>query len=501
MNRSDGSTETADWAALRRALPALGLGLLVFGLLFHAEAAAAVTVWIASTAYNHCFLILPIALYLAWERRGMIAGLVPRPAASALLLALPLVAGWLLADRLGIMEGRQLAVMSLLQILFLAVLGWTLYARLAVPLLYLYFLVPFGSFLTPALQGFTTRFVVTGLDWLGIPNFNDGHVIEIPEGAFRIAQACAGLRFLIASIAFGVLYACLIYRRPWKRLVFLGVSFVVPVIANGLRALGIVWLGHALGSAQAAATDHVVYGYIFFSIVILLLILLGLPFADKPAPRVARTGPSAPRTPPALLLAAALGVATLASLGPLGAAALDRAAAAPLRPRFALPGCTAAPARDRAARTIAGSGGRLLRFSCRGGIALAVAVFPPRSDPRPAFDAQNLLGGFDFTEPAVRSLRINGATPARWVFVFSTKSPFRAAASALWIAGHPASGSLKTRLRQALNSFAPRPLAPLVIAIRPLARNPADAAARIRAFLAAEPDLAARLAHLVRNPS
>jgi len=37
-------------------------------------------------------------------------------------------------------------------------------------------------------------------------------------------------------------------------------SIVVPIIANGFRALGIVWLGHILGSAEAAATDHVLYG-------------------------------------------------------------------------------------------------------------------------------------------------------------------------------------------------------------------------------------------------
>ena len=155
---------------------------------------------------------------------------------------------------------------------------------LAGPLLYLYFLVPFGEFLTPALQDVTTFFIRHGLEALGVPAYIDGYVIEIPQGTFFVAEACAGLRFLIASIAFGCLYALMMYRSPVRRGVFILVSIIVPVIANGFRGIGIVYLGYLLGSAQAAAADHVIYGWVFFSAVILLLIALGLPFRQDEIP-------------------------------------------------------------------------------------------------------------------------------------------------------------------------------------------------------------------------
>ena len=136
------------------------------------------------------------------------------------------------------MEGRQLIAMGFVQALFLGVLGRRLCRAMAAPLLYLFFLVPFGAFLTPVLQTFTSHFIARGLDLLGIPNYSDANIIEIPEGTFYVAEACAGLRFLIASIAFGVLYALLIYRSPGRRIAFIAVSLVVPVIANGFRALG-----------------------------------------------------------------------------------------------------------------------------------------------------------------------------------------------------------------------------------------------------------------------
>ena len=101
------------------------------------------------------------------------------------------------------MEGRQLAAMCLVELLFLTVLGWPMWRRLSAPLLYLFFLVPFGAFIvaraaTPAADQ------LSGLNSSVIPNFSDGYTIEIPAGTFYVAEACAGLRFLIAAIAFGV---------------------------------------------------------------------------------------------------------------------------------------------------------------------------------------------------------------------------------------------------------------------------------------------------------
>jgi len=233
---------TSAWAGLRRAAPALALGLVLLGTAFHREAGAAVATWAASTAYNHGFLVLPIALWLIWDRRAALAGAQPRLAPLVLLAVLPLGLAWFAAERLGIMEGRQLAAMGFVEVLLLAVLGWRFYWLLALPFLYLFFLVPFGGFLVPMLQDFTAAFINHGLDLIGIPHFSNGFTIEIPEGSFYIAEACAGLRFLIASIAFGVLYAGVMYESPWRRAAFIVASIVAPIIANGLRALGIVSL-------------------------------------------------------------------------------------------------------------------------------------------------------------------------------------------------------------------------------------------------------------------
>ena len=311
------------WAPALAALAASGAVLLAA---HRTEASAALRVWSTSTAFGHCFLVLPIAVWLAWERRDRLHALSPRPFPAAALLMLPPTVLWLCAERLGVMEGRQLLSLAMLWVLVLACLGPSVFRAMAVPLGYLLFLVPFGAFLVPALQIFTARFIDAGLGALAIPHVVDQTTIEIPEGTFRVAEACAGLRFLIAAIAFGTLYAVTIYRTAGRRLLFLLASVAVPVVANGVRALGIVLLGHLRGSAEAGAVDHVLYGWLFFSIVILLLVLLGLPFRQDTAPRRAAVPARGPSPPPVASGAAAAAAIVLALLGPACAWALDHRA-------------------------------------------------------------------------------------------------------------------------------------------------------------------------------
>ena len=314
-----------DLGVYRGLIPALGAGLVLLGLLFPAEVAAAVATWIDSTAYNHCFLVLPIAFYLAWDRRDELQGVPIAADLRFVVLAVPVMLVWLVAERLGIMEGRQLMVICLVQVLFLTALGWRMWKRLSGPLLYLFFLVPFGAFLTPVLQDFTAAFTIEGLNLLGIPNYSDGYIIEIAQGVFYVAEACAGLRFLIASVAFGVLYALILYRSPRRRAAFIVVSIVTPIIANGFRALGIVVLGRYLGSAQAAGADHLIYGWVFFSFVLLMLVLLGLPFReDGRRPAVTKLPPRRDPVRGRPVLIAGVALIAVAAVGPVAAGVLDR---------------------------------------------------------------------------------------------------------------------------------------------------------------------------------
>lgn len=444
-------TRAADLARIRYvlapALPAMTVGLVALAALFHTEITAAVHVWMSSTAYSHCFFVIPIAAWLAWDRRDRVFALRARPLPWAALLALLPGAAWLLAERLGIMEGRELALIGFVWVLLLATLGATLFRALMAPLLYLIFLVPFGGFVTGPLQTFTARFTGIGLDIIGIPNDVDSFLIRIPEGAFYVAQACAGLRFLIASIAFGALYGLLMYRSNLKRALFLLASVVVPIIANGFRALGIVALGHYIGSAQAAATDHVLYGWIFFSIVILIQIVLGLPFRDDLEPRPRTMPPPAKgetRARPALLACGAA-LATVV-LAPLAAHLLDGpGVGAP--PRIALrlhlpSDCTATTGGNSV------PGLTVQNLVCDGqDVRVTVRTLAAGTSPATVIHTfDNLTGSGDGGgEARIIPLSLRDAQPREWTLVTDDEAQ-RLTTGKLWVDNREVGTGLRTRI-------------------------------------------------------
>jgi exosortase A len=305
------------------ALLLIGIASLVFGVVFRHDISGAVRVWIESTAYNHCFLILPLIAFMLWERRAVISAVSPRPTLWPLLLMPLFSAVWLIAAVLDIQEGRQLTLVAMFEILLLTALGPRLMRLLLAPCLYLFFLVPGGAFLVPSLQKITADITVAGLHLLNIPVFSDGLMIEIPEGGFEVAEACAGLRFLIASSVFGCFFAVMMYRSFIRRTLFIILSVAVPIAANGLRALGIIVLAHLEGSAAAVEADHVLYGWLFFSLVLLILIAVGTTFSQKsnrPVPvRSAGFSKSSPWRFAMTIFAAVL----LALAGPAYAARLD----------------------------------------------------------------------------------------------------------------------------------------------------------------------------------
>lgn len=489
--------ESRPRTAMRDSAPVLGaaaVGLLALGLLFHAEVAAAVRVWIDSTAYSHCFFVLPIAAWLAWDRRAASIGLRPAPTPWPALAVPPLALAWFAAERLGIMEGRQFAALGMAEALAVGLLGWRMARVYAAPLAYLVFLVPFGAFITPNLQAFTAGFVDMGLDLLDIPHVVDALTIEIPAGLFYIAEACAGLRFLIAAIAYGALYACLTYRSPGKRVLFLVASTVVPVIANGLRALGIVVAGHMIGNAEAAAADHVIYGWGFFSVIILLLTLAGLPFREDtrplpppgPRPRIA-----APRLAPALFAAGL--VAALAAVAPLTAAALNQPGETP---RLDLPGFVATPE----CTALGDPPGPVQHFQC-GELPLTATlrVLPARATPAMLRAARAEATHEQSAEDAITStLLLDGVPRTSWRVV-ELHEPGIVTATAAWVRGQPDPGGLTTRLWLAMDSVTGQGRAPVLVAasLRPgplLHSEERDAARQmLRHFLRAQGPLLAAL--------
>jgi exosortase A len=257
-----------------------------------------VRVWATTTTYHHGFLILPIALFLIWLRRDALRRARPRHE----LAALPVLVGFGLLAVLGtaadVQLVRHVAAVGLLVTATVALLGREVCRPIWFPLLFLFFMVPAGDEIVPLLQDFVAEVSVALLRWFEIPVFHDGILITIPSGVFEVAEACAGIRFLIANIVVTALFAHLAFDRPWKWVVFLGVGVTVPIVANTIRAFGIIMIAHLTDGEHAVGVDHLVYGWGFFTAIMLVILWIGSRMADRPVGDFpAATPPTGPTGP------------------------------------------------------------------------------------------------------------------------------------------------------------------------------------------------------------
>ena len=153
-------------------------------------------------------------------------------------------------------------------------LGWRAARVWWFPLAFLFLAVPVGDFMLPVLMSWTADFTVLALRWSGVPVYREGLQFVIPSGAWSVVEACSGIRYMIASVTVGCLFAYLSYSSLKKRLIFVGVAILVPLVANWLRAYMIVMIGHLSGNELATGVDHLIYGWVFFGVVILAMVLV-----------------------------------------------------------------------------------------------------------------------------------------------------------------------------------------------------------------------------------
>jgi exosortase/archaeosortase family protein len=256
------------------------------------------------------------------------------------------------------------------------------------------------------------------------------------------------------------------YRSPVRRVLFVLASIIVPIFANGVRAIGIVYLGYLLNSTQAAAADHVIYGWVFFSFVILLLTLLGLPFrqdggeARSAEPEAAQATRSWPRG----AMTMALVLVAVAAVSPAVAAGLTLATLRPAPVPEAIdvgPGCTVAtgPADGavRSQRVTCGSMAMDVRWQAFSAHATAGAVMAGRRQMYRLVDTEGRSEAW---------LETLDGTPSVWR-VMHANDPFSVLAVGVWIDGKPVRPGMGMRMRMALDSLLGTGYVPLVVTVTP----------------------------------
>lgn len=258
----------------------LFMATLCLVVLFWPTIRSMINVWESSRTFAHGFLVLPATGYLVWSYRHKVASLRPASSAWGLVALLLSASGWVAGHVAGLLWLQQAAVIASSTGLVWTIFGQEITRTLFWPLGFLFFLLPVGTSLEPWLQDLTALFIRTGLDLSGLTYVHRGYHITVGSAVWEVAPDCGGLRYLLPGLSLAYAFAALTYRDTTRRILFLTVCAGALLVANGVRAYGII-VGNHMGIAAGA--DHRLFSYAIYGLTMPLLFWAGLKWKQRDA--------------------------------------------------------------------------------------------------------------------------------------------------------------------------------------------------------------------------
>ena len=267
--------------AWRAPLAALGLSVLVLVGVTAGSWGAMLHQWWNIDTYNHLLLVPFIIGWLVALKEHDLAKLAPQPFWPGLVAVAAALGLWWAGEAYGISLVAQAGAVGAVQAAVVTLLGLRASLVLALPIAFAAFMVPFGDEIIPPLQDLTAQIAIALTHASGVAARIEGIHIHTPAGLFIVAEACAGVKFLIAMVTLGVLVCATRFTRWDKRAAFMAACIVVPVLANGVRAWATIYVAQFIGAEKATGFDHIVYGWVFFAIVIAVLLGAAWRFVER----------------------------------------------------------------------------------------------------------------------------------------------------------------------------------------------------------------------------
>jgi len=261
----------------------IGASVLIIGLLlflYRGVLWALGTDWYNDPDYSHGFLVPFLSAYFVWERWDALKNLMTSPSVwGIVLLGLGLfsfVVGLIGAE----LYIQRVSFLVVLAGLILLILGWKYLWILSFPLGFLIFMIPLPAIIVNTiafpLQIFAAQTATFCLFSLGIPVLREGNLIMLASTTLEVAEACSGLRSLVALLALGTVYGYFSQEMMWKRWTLVVLSIPIAIIANAFRVSGTGILAHYFGQESAEGFYHTFEGWLVFLVAFILLFICGV---------------------------------------------------------------------------------------------------------------------------------------------------------------------------------------------------------------------------------
>ncbi len=242
-----------------------GVGLLLIFTLFYWNSIGNLAeLWNSNETYSHGFLVLALIIYLLSLQNKPLSHLLLKPAPLFLIPLSLTISLWLLAS----ITDTKTIELTLLPFIFifayLSIIGYKASYLLLATLIYIIVAVPIWGILIPFFQSMAVAVNEFSLRLIGISTFIKDTTVTIPAGTFEIEGGCAGIRYLVVTLALGGFFALLNFRHLKSAVILMAFSFIIPVIFNWIRIYSIILIGHFTEMESSLVDDHKGFGWVLY---------------------------------------------------------------------------------------------------------------------------------------------------------------------------------------------------------------------------------------------
>ena len=235
--------------------------------------------WDNDPNYSHGFIVPFMSAFFVYERWTRLRELPIQPNIFGIPILILGMAMLVIGSVGAELFAQRVSFIVVITGLTMLILGKRMLVTLSLPIVFLLFMIPLPAIVVNTiafpLQIFAAQSASFCLFNLGIPVLREGNLIFLAGTTLEVAEACSGLRSLVALLALGTVYGYFSQRQLWKRWALVLLSIPIAIVANALRVTGTGILANYWGTEAAEGFYHTFEGWLVFVVAFILLLGCG----------------------------------------------------------------------------------------------------------------------------------------------------------------------------------------------------------------------------------
>src|SRR5487761_339551 len=231
--------------------------------------------WWTDPNFSHGFFVPAFAAFLIWRNRKSLASIKSRPSWTGLLIMVVALALLVFGVLAAVLFVSRVSLVVLIAGLVVYFKGWEFFKAVLFPWAFLFLMIPpptlIMNLVTIPLQFLASDLATWFLRISGVPVLQNGNVIQLPNMALEVVEACSGIRSLISLGTLAIIYGYLLETNVAIRIVLAVLSVPIAVFANGLRIMGTGLTGMYWDPSKAQGFFHEFSGWVIFILSLMTL--------------------------------------------------------------------------------------------------------------------------------------------------------------------------------------------------------------------------------------